>query len=170
MVRTYQTSNLASTILVIFPAGTKGWMNLTVEAVSVRGLKAMDGLVVRGRPVTRALRHDKKAQAGRPRLSSFEGPLPRAFWTLYGPYFRKTAESSNGLSSKLLKEYFLPSDSPSAPGALWVAAAWARLRCNASSTMTRHRLDRRALHPDPRRSQRDPRDFCHGLLAHVCHL
>ena len=53
---------------------------------------------------------------------------------------------------------------PQTPGALWVAEAWARLRCNASSTMTRHRLDRRALHPDPRRSQRDPRDFCHGLL------
>ena len=51
------------------------------------------------------------------------------------------------------------------PGALWVAAAWARLQCNASSTMTRHRLDRRALHSDPRRSQRDPRDFYHGLLA-----
>ena len=31
--------------------------------------------------------------------------------------------------------------------------------------MTRHRLDRRALHPDPRRSQRDPRDFYHGLLG-----
>ena len=54
---------------------------------------------------------------------------------------------------------------PQTPGALWVAAAWARLRCNASSAMTRHRLDRRALHPDPRRSQRDPRDFCHGLLS-----
>ena len=25
------------------------------------------------------------------------------------------------------------------------------------------RLDRRALHPDPRRSQREPRDFHHGL-------
>ena len=33
--------------------------------------------------------------------------------------------------------------------------------------MTRHRLDRRALHPDPRRSQRDPRDFHHGLLVHL---
>ena len=29
--------------------------------------------------------------------------------------------------------------------------------------MTGHRLDRRACHPDPRRSQRDPRDFHHGL-------
>ena len=55
---------------------------------------------------------------------------------------------------------------PQTPGALRVAAAWARLRCSASSTMTRHRLDRRALHPGPRRSQRDPRDFHHGLLAH----
>ena len=56
---------------------------------------------------------------------------------------------------------------PQTPGALWVGAAWARLRCNAPSTMTRHRLDRRALHPDPRRSQRDPRDFHHGLLEQV---
>ena len=31
--------------------------------------------------------------------------------------------------------------------------------------MTRHRLGRRALHPDPRRSQRDPRDFYHGLIG-----
>ena len=54
---------------------------------------------------------------------------------------------------------------PQTPGALRVAAAWTRLRCSASSTMTRHRLDRRALHPGPRRSQRDPRDFYHGLLA-----
>ena len=54
---------------------------------------------------------------------------------------------------------------PQTPGALWVAPAWARLRCCASSTMTRHRLDRRALHPGPRRSQRDPRDFYHGLLS-----
>ena len=54
---------------------------------------------------------------------------------------------------------------PQTPGALRVAAAWARLRCCASSTMTRHRLDRRALHPGPRRSQRDPRDFYHGLLS-----
>ena len=54
---------------------------------------------------------------------------------------------------------------PQIPGALWVAAAWARLRCSASSTMSRHRLDRRALHPGPRRSQRDPRDFHHGLLG-----
>ena len=54
---------------------------------------------------------------------------------------------------------------PQTPGALWVAPAWARLRCCASSTMTRHRLDRRALHPGPRRSQRDPRDFYHGLLG-----
>ena len=54
---------------------------------------------------------------------------------------------------------------PQTPGALWVAAAWTRLRCSASSTMTRHRLDRRALHPGPRRSQRDPRDFYHGLLG-----
>ena len=53
---------------------------------------------------------------------------------------------------------------PQTPVALWVAAAWARLRCCASSTMTGHRLDRRALHPGPRRSQRDPRDFYHGLL------
>ena len=30
--------------------------------------------------------------------------------------------------------------------------------------MTRHRLDRRALHPGPRRSQRDPLDFHLGLL------
>ena len=55
---------------------------------------------------------------------------------------------------------------PQTTGALWVAAAWARLPCSASSTMTRHRLDRHALHPDPRRSQRDPRDFYHGLLVH----
>ena len=54
---------------------------------------------------------------------------------------------------------------PQTPGALRVAAAWARLRCSTSSTMTRHRLDRRALHPGPRRSQRDPRDFHHGLLG-----
>ena len=54
---------------------------------------------------------------------------------------------------------------PQTPGALWVAAAWARLPCSASSTMTRHRLDRHALHPDPRRSQRDPRDLYHGLLT-----
>ena len=54
---------------------------------------------------------------------------------------------------------------PQTTGALWVAAAWARLPCSASSTMTRHRLDRHALHPDPRRSQRDPRDFYHGLLG-----
>ena len=54
---------------------------------------------------------------------------------------------------------------PQTPGALRVAAAWARLRCSASSTMTRHRLERRALHPGLRRSQRDPRDFHHGLLA-----
>ena len=53
---------------------------------------------------------------------------------------------------------------PQTPGALWVAAAWTRLRCSASSTMSRHRLDRRALYPGPRRSQRDPRDFHHGLL------
>ena len=50
-------------------------------------------------------------------------------------------------------------------GALRVAAAWIRLRCSASSTMTRHRLDRRAWHPGSRRSQRDPRDFYHGLLG-----
>ena len=31
--------------------------------------------------------------------------------------------------------------------------------------MIGHRLDRRAFHPDPRRSQRDPRDFHHGLLG-----
>ena len=54
---------------------------------------------------------------------------------------------------------------PQTPGALRVVAAWARLLCSASSTMTRHRLDRRALHPGPRRSQRDPRDFHHGLLG-----
>ena len=54
---------------------------------------------------------------------------------------------------------------PQTPGALWVVAAWARLLCSASSTMTRHRLDRRALHPGPRRSQRDLRDFHHGLLG-----
>ena len=54
---------------------------------------------------------------------------------------------------------------PQTPDALRVAAAWARLRCSASSTMPRHRLDRRALHPGPRRSQRDPRDVHHGLLA-----
>ena len=54
---------------------------------------------------------------------------------------------------------------PQTPGALRVVAAWARLLCSASSTMTRHRLDRRALHPGPRRSQRDLRDFHHGLLA-----
>ena len=54
---------------------------------------------------------------------------------------------------------------PQTSGALRVAAAWARLRCSASSTMSRHRLDRRTLHPGPRRSQRDPRDFYHGLLA-----
>ena len=53
---------------------------------------------------------------------------------------------------------------PQTPGALRVAAVWARLRCCASSTMTRHHLDRRAWHPGPRRSQRDPRDFYHGLL------
>ena len=53
---------------------------------------------------------------------------------------------------------------PQTSVALRVAAAWARLRCSASSTMTRHRLDRRTLHPGPRRSQRDPRDFYHGLL------
>ena len=53
---------------------------------------------------------------------------------------------------------------PQTSGALRVAAAWARLRCSASSTMSRHRLDRRPLHPGPRRSQRDPRDFHHGLL------
>ena len=58
---------------------------------------------------------------------------------------------------------------PQIPGALRVAAAWARLRCSASSTMSRHRLDRRPLHPGPRRSQRDPRDFCHGLLACISH-
>ena len=57
---------------------------------------------------------------------------------------------------------------PQTTGALWVAAAWARLPCSASSTMTRHRLDRHALHPDPRRSQRDPRDFYHGLLRLRC--
>ncbi len=33
-------------------------------------------------------------------------------------------------------------------------------------SMSRHRLDRRPLHPGPRRSQRDPRDFHHGLLGH----
>ena len=33
--------------------------------------------------------------------------------------------------------------------------------------MTRHRLDRCALHPGPRRSQRDLRDFHHGLLGHA---
>ena len=54
---------------------------------------------------------------------------------------------------------------PQTPSALWVASAWARLRCSASSTMIRHRLDRRALHAGPRRSQRDPRDFHHGLLG-----
>ena len=54
---------------------------------------------------------------------------------------------------------------PQTSGALRVAAAWARLRCSASSTMSRHRLDRRPLHPGPRRSQRDPRDFHHGLLG-----
>ena len=54
---------------------------------------------------------------------------------------------------------------PQTPGAFRVAAAWTRLRCCASSTMTWHRLDRRALHPGPRRSQRDPRDFNHGLLG-----
>ena len=54
---------------------------------------------------------------------------------------------------------------PQTPGALRVAAAWTRLRCSASSTMTWHRLDRRAWHPGPRRSQRDPRDFNHGLLV-----
>ncbi len=54
---------------------------------------------------------------------------------------------------------------PQTSGALRVAAALARLRCSAFSTMSRHRLDRRALHPGPRRSQRDPRDFHHGLLA-----
>ena len=54
---------------------------------------------------------------------------------------------------------------PQTPGALWVAAAWTRLRCCASSTMTGHRLDRRAWHPGPRRSQRDPRDFYHGLIG-----
>ena len=42
---------------------------------------------------------------------------------------------------------------PQIPGALRVAAAWARLRCSA-------------LHPGPRRSQRDPRDSHHGLLVH----
>ncbi len=56
---------------------------------------------------------------------------------------------------------------PQTSGALWVAAAWARLRCSTSSTMSRHRLDRRALHPGPRRSQRDPRDFHHGLLRKI---
>ena len=54
---------------------------------------------------------------------------------------------------------------PQTPGALRVAAPWTRLRCSASSTMTWHRLDRRAWHPGPRRSQRDPRDFYHGLLG-----
>ena len=54
---------------------------------------------------------------------------------------------------------------PQTSGALRIAAAWARLRCSASSTMSRHRLDRRALHPGPRRSQPDPRDFYHGLLG-----
>ena len=39
---------------------------------------------------------------------------------------------------------------PQTPVALWVAAAWTRLRCCASSTMTEHRLDRRAWHPGPR--------------------
>ena len=58
---------------------------------------------------------------------------------------------------------------PQTTVALWVAAAWTRLRCSASSTMTRHLLDRRALHPDPRRSQHDPRDFYHGLLTRVMH-
>ena len=54
---------------------------------------------------------------------------------------------------------------PQTSGALRVAAAWARLRCSAFSTMSRHRLDRRALHRGPRRSQPDPRDFHHGLLG-----
>ena len=54
---------------------------------------------------------------------------------------------------------------PQTSGTLRVAAAWARLRCSASSTMSRHRLDRRTLHPGPRRSQRDPRDFYHGLMG-----
>ena len=54
---------------------------------------------------------------------------------------------------------------PQLPGALRVAAAWARLPCYASSTMTWHRLDRHALHLDRWRSQRDPRDFYHGLLG-----
>ncbi len=56
---------------------------------------------------------------------------------------------------------------PQTSVALMVAAPWSRLRCSASSTMTRHRLDRRALHPGPRRSQRDPRDFYHGLLGYA---
>ena len=56
---------------------------------------------------------------------------------------------------------------PQTPGAFWVVAAWARLPCSVSSTMTRRRLDRYALHPGPRRSQRDPRDFYHGLLRAV---
>ena len=59
---------------------------------------------------------------------------------------------------------------PQTTGALRVAAAWTRLRRSASSTMTRHRLDRRAWHPGPRRSQRDPRDFYHGLLANAVTL
>ena len=54
---------------------------------------------------------------------------------------------------------------PQTTGALRVASEWARVRCSASSTMTGHRLDRRALHPGPRRSQRDPRNFHHGLLV-----
>ena len=56
---------------------------------------------------------------------------------------------------------------PQTTGTLRVAVALARLRCSTSSTMIRHRLDRRALHPGPRRSQRDPRDFHHRLLARI---
>ena len=41
----------------------------------------------------------------------------------------------------------------------------AHLLYSGSSTMAEHRLDRRALHPGPRRSQRDPRDFHHRLLG-----
>ncbi len=44
---------------------------------------------------------------------------------------------------------------PQTSVSLRFAAAWARLRCSA-------------LHPGPRRSQPDPRDFHHGLLVHRC--
>ena len=51
------------------------------------------------------------------------------------------------------------------PGALWVTGGAGPSAVLPLLADARHLLRRVALHLDPRRPQRDPRDFHHGLLG-----